>query len=241
MLAKIRVFIMLLSIFGVMGITDVSTMTLPTSDIRVTVPEGWVFLTQDEKVVKQNAAAFGQTPEDAMVFMKANSYQLHLYDPSSKAQLYLAVLDSPYAKQLGAIADMTPEHRQILYDMLLADYPGWVNDSGMGVYEAKEMTYLTTTMHFGEDGSRTDDRQMFTYWGSKAVFIDLYAPHDAMTEKLVEQENRFVDRMVYDISQKRENGRQQIAAFVTIVSLIRFGIIAIGLSMVAYLRARKLA
>ncbi|GEM_PF-5016960 len=241
MFTKVRLFVVLLSILSTLNLSFADTFTLPTCDIQVTIPEGWVYLTQDEKVLAEKAEAFGQTPESAMAFLSENGYQIYLYNEESHAQLYIAVLDSPYAESMGAISDMSGEHRQLLYDLLLGNYPGWTNDSGMGVYVSRDMTYLTTTMHYGSEDNRTDDRQLFTFWGSKAVYIDLYVPHAYMTEQLVSEENQFVDSIVYNISARQAAGKVQVYKFGMIFMLYQFGIIAIGLAMVAFLRFRKLA
>ena len=241
MFLKIKLFILLLSILGNLGLSSGKVLTLPTCDIRVNIPDGWVYLTQDASVLKEKASQFGMTPEFAAGFLRSNGYQICLYDPNEKAQLYLAVLDSPFAKHLGDISDMTDEQRQTLYDMLHLNFTDWVNDSGMGVYNARELSFLTTTMHRGEGAERTDDRQMFTHWKDKMVILDLYVSGTGMTETLVKVENAFADSMVFDISEKKEAGRKQVSSVFAVLSLLYAGTIAIGLSMTVYLRIRKFA
>ena len=241
-LAAVCALVMIFAVNAVWGATVQEETMLEGVDMAVDTPEDWYVLTRSREVLDGSAAYFDMTTQEALQFMQQNDFYLVLYQPETGAEMYVTVFLSEYARQLGPLDELTGEEMEQVKQEIATGYEGWAMDSEVTELDEGELTWLAVTMHYGEEGSRTDNRQIFSVWEGQEIYIDLYAGPEGLNERLVQAQDELAASLRCGVAARQlEEQRQQHKAYVGVmVGLMAMLLVqCVGLSLSIFLATRR--
>lgn len=212
---------------------------LPGLDMSVQAPAGWQVLTREDAASETGAAVFGMTAEEAVKVMEESDFHLILYEPETGAEIYLTVFESQYAQQMRSMSLLSPEEMEFAKEDMEQGYPGWALNSEVTEKRLGEFIYLAATMHTDNDEIRMDNRQLFTVYKGKEIYIDLYAGADGLREEHVSAQDALAESLRGELALRKAKRTYRVTAVFLCGVLLTIFVQFVGVAMTVMLRARE--
>lgn len=236
---RITAAVLLLMVLGsgwLFGETELAEL-----DLSVQAPVGWQLLTREDAATETGAALFGMTAEEAAAMMEESDFHLILYEPQTGAEIYVTVFESQYAQQMRSMSLLSPEEMEFAKEDMMQGYPGWSLDSEATEKQLGEFTYLAATMHTENNGIRMDNRQLFTVYKGREIYIDLYAGAggEGLREEHVSAQDALAESLRGELAlRKAKRNYRVMAVFLCGVMLTVF-VQFVGIALTVMLRSRE--